>query len=71
MARSVRVLTGSGSAALSLARNLDLNETGMVLMEVGLLSGFSARLDLVPLDGAVKRVETEPGRAVLYLDSVS
>uniref|UniRef100_A0A3B5R9A9 Alpha-macroglobulin-like TED domain-containing protein n=1 Tax=Xiphophorus maculatus TaxID=8083 RepID=A0A3B5R9A9_XIPMA len=68
---SVRVLTGSGSAALSLARHLGLNETGMVLMEVGLLSGFSARLDLVPLDGAVKRVETEPGRAVLYLDSVS
>ncbi|XP_027896681.1 CD109 antigen isoform X1 [Xiphophorus couchianus] len=55
----------------SLARHLGLNETGMVLMEVGLLSGFSARLDLVPLDGAVKRVETEPGRAVLYLDSVS
>ncbi|XP_017157583.1 CD109 antigen [Poecilia reticulata] len=55
----------------SLARHLGLNETGMVLMEVGLLSGFSARPDLVPLGGAVKRVETEPGRAVLYLDSVS
>ncbi|XP_014895009.1 CD109 antigen [Poecilia latipinna] len=55
----------------SLARHLGLNETGMVLMEVGLLSGFSAQPDLVPLGGAVKRVETEPGRAVLYLDSVS
>uniref|UniRef100_A0A3P9PAS1 CD109 molecule n=1 Tax=Poecilia reticulata TaxID=8081 RepID=A0A3P9PAS1_POERE len=55
----------------SLARHLGLNETGMVLMEVGLLSGFSARPDLVPLGGAVKRVETEPGRAVLYLDSES
>ncbi|XP_014825271.1 PREDICTED: CD109 antigen-like, partial [Poecilia mexicana] len=55
----------------SLARHLGLNETGMVLMEVGLLSGFSAQPDLVPLGGAVKRVETEPGKAVLYLDSVS
>uniref|UniRef100_A0A3B3TY14 CD109 molecule n=1 Tax=Poecilia latipinna TaxID=48699 RepID=A0A3B3TY14_9TELE len=55
----------------SLARHLGLNETGMVLMEVGLLSGFSAQPDLVPLGGAVKRVETEPGRAVLYLDSES
>ncbi|XP_043962935.1 CD109 antigen isoform X3 [Gambusia affinis] len=55
----------------SLARYLGLNETGMVLIEVGLLSGFSARPDLVPLGGALKRVETEPGRAVLYLDSVS
>lgn len=43
----------------------------MVLMEVGLLSGFSLQPDLVQLDAAVRKVETEPGKVVLYLDSVS
>uniref|UniRef100_A0A3Q2E7E9 CD109 molecule n=1 Tax=Cyprinodon variegatus TaxID=28743 RepID=A0A3Q2E7E9_CYPVA len=43
----------------------------MVLMEVGLLSGFSLRPDLIELDGALKKVETQPGKVVLYLDSVT
>ncbi|KAM4529281.1 LOW QUALITY PROTEIN: CD109 antigen [Fundulus diaphanus] len=55
----------------SLFWDLGLNETGMVLMEVGLLSGFGLHPDLVKLDGAVKKVETQPGKVVLYLDSVS
>ncbi|XP_038161295.1 CD109 antigen [Cyprinodon tularosa] len=55
----------------SLSHHLDLNETGMVLMEVGLLSGFSLRPDLIELDGALKKVETQPGKVVLYLDSVT
>uniref|UniRef100_A0A3Q2QMA5 CD109 molecule n=1 Tax=Fundulus heteroclitus TaxID=8078 RepID=A0A3Q2QMA5_FUNHE len=53
----------------SLSWDLGLNETGMVLMEVGLLSGFGLHPDLVKLDGAVKKVETQPGKVVLYLDS--
>ncbi|XP_035986277.1 CD109 antigen [Fundulus heteroclitus] len=55
----------------SLSWDLGLNETGMVLMEVGLLSGFALHPDLVKLDGAVKKVETQLGKVVLYLDSVS
>ncbi|XP_054475011.1 CD109 antigen [Anoplopoma fimbria] len=55
----------------SLSGALGLNATGMVIMEVGLLSGFSLLPDGVPTDDVVKRVETEPGKVILYLDSVT
>ncbi|XP_047243439.1 CD109 antigen isoform X2 [Girardinichthys multiradiatus] len=55
----------------SLSWHLGLNMTGMVLMEASLLSGFSLRPDLIIQDGVVKKVETQPGKVILYLDSVT
>ncbi|XP_070782389.1 CD109 antigen [Enoplosus armatus] len=55
----------------SLSEGLGLNATGMAIMEVGLLSGFSLQPDGVHTDGVVKKVETQPGKVVLYLDSVT
>lgn len=52
---------GSGAAPSS----------GMVLMEVGLLSGFSVSPDFVPLDNTIKKMEEENGKVNLYLDTVS
>ncbi|NXJ67680.1 CD109 protein, partial [Rostratula benghalensis] len=52
---------GSGAAPRS----------GMVLMEVGLLSGFSVSPDFVPLDNAVRKTEKENGKVNLYLDSLN
>jgi hypothetical protein len=46
-----------------------ITQTGMVLVDVGLLSGFLP-LGLAAVD-PIRKVETPPGRAVLYLDSVS
>ncbi|KAI6071502.1 CD109 antigen [Aix galericulata] len=43
---------GSGAAPSS----------GMVLMEVGLLSGFSVSPDFVPLDNTIKKMEEENGK---------
>uniref|UniRef100_A0A8C3RDG7 CD109 antigen n=1 Tax=Cyanoderma ruficeps TaxID=181631 RepID=A0A8C3RDG7_9PASS len=45
--------------------------SGMVLMEVGLLSGFSVSPDFVPLDNTVKKTEKENGKVNLYLDSLN
>ncbi|OWK57705.1 CD109 antigen [Lonchura striata] len=52
---------GSGTAPSS----------GMVLMEVGLLSGFSVSPDFVPLDNSVKKTEKENGKVNLYFDSLN
>ncbi|KAF2975324.1 hypothetical protein EK904_013832 [Melospiza melodia maxima] len=52
---------GSGSAPSS----------GMVLMEVGLLSGFSVSPDFVPLDSTVKKTEKDNGKVNLYFDSLN
>uniref|UniRef100_A0A8C0VKH5 CD109 molecule n=1 Tax=Cyanistes caeruleus TaxID=156563 RepID=A0A8C0VKH5_CYACU len=52
---------GSGTAPSS----------GMVLMEVGLLSGFSVSPDFVPLDNTVKKMEKDNGKVNLYLDSLN
>lgn len=45
--------------------------SGMVLMEVGLLSGFSVSPDFTPLNHTVKKMEKDNGKVNLYLDSVS
>lgn len=58
-------------ALCSLSEGLGLNATGMAIMEVGLLSGFSLPPDGLQTDGVVKKVETQPGKVILYLDSVS
>uniref|UniRef100_A0A8C6JNB2 CD109 antigen n=1 Tax=Melopsittacus undulatus TaxID=13146 RepID=A0A8C6JNB2_MELUD len=52
---------GSGTAPRS----------GMVLMEVGLLSGFSVSPDFIPLDNTVKKMEKDNGKVNLYLDSLN
>lgn len=54
----------------SLSPGSGLNATGMAIMEVGLLSGFSLAPDGVRTDDVVKKVETAAGKVVLYLDSV-
>uniref|UniRef100_A0A8C5TVE2 CD109 antigen n=1 Tax=Malurus cyaneus samueli TaxID=2593467 RepID=A0A8C5TVE2_9PASS len=45
--------------------------SGMVLMEVGLLSGFSVSPDYVPLDNTIKKMEKDNGKVNLYLDSIN
>uniref|UniRef100_A0A663EC32 CD109 antigen n=1 Tax=Aquila chrysaetos chrysaetos TaxID=223781 RepID=A0A663EC32_AQUCH len=45
--------------------------SGMVLMEVGLLSGFSVSPDFIPLDNTVKKMEKDNGKVNLYLDSLN
>ena len=42
----------------------------MAILEVGLLSGFSLGPNGVPTDRVIKKVETQPGKVFLYLDSV-
>lgn len=54
----------------SLSEGLGLTATGMAIMEVGLLSGFSLSPDSIETDDVVKKVETQPGKVILYLDSV-
>ncbi|XP_068610239.1 CD109 antigen [Brachionichthys hirsutus] len=55
----------------SLWEGLSLNATGMAIMEVGLLSGFSLPPDAMATDDVVKKVETQQGKVILYLDSVT
>uniref|UniRef100_A0A8C6QV68 CD109 antigen n=2 Tax=Nannospalax galili TaxID=1026970 RepID=A0A8C6QV68_NANGA len=45
--------------------------SGMALMEVGLLSGFTVPSDAIPLSETVKKVEHDHGKLNLYLDSVN
>ncbi|XP_064020132.1 CD109 antigen [Pogoniulus pusillus] len=52
---------GSGTAPSS----------GMVLLEVGLLSGFSVSPDFTPLNHTVKKMEKDNGKVNLYLDSLN
>ncbi|XP_060089077.1 CD109 antigen [Heteronotia binoei] len=44
------------------------SRTGMVLMEVGLLSGFSLSPGFVPPDDMIRKVEKEERKVHLYLD---
>ncbi|XP_026550926.1 CD109 antigen [Pseudonaja textilis] len=46
-------------------------KTGMALMEIGLLSGFSLSPRFVSLVDPVKKVEKEEGKIHLYLDSLN
>ncbi|KAL1781786.1 CD109 antigen [Sigmodon hispidus] len=52
-------------------RFLSPNRSGMALMEVNLLSGFMVSSDSIPLSDTVKKVEYDPGKLNLYLDSVN
>uniref|UniRef100_A0A3P8TCL5 CD109 molecule n=1 Tax=Amphiprion percula TaxID=161767 RepID=A0A3P8TCL5_AMPPE len=64
-------LTDEEMDSTHLSRDLGLNMTGMAIMEVGLLSGFSLTPDAIQTDQVIKKVETQPGKVILYLDSVS
>ncbi|XP_048063984.1 CD109 antigen isoform X2 [Megalobrama amblycephala] len=46
-------------------------QTGMAILDVGLLTGFSLAQDGVQIDDVVRRVETPSGRVILYLDTVT
>lgn len=48
-----------------------VTETGMAMLEVGLLSGFILAPDAAAPAGPIMKVELAPGRVSLYLDSVS
>lgn len=54
-----------------LSDSQSVERTGMAMLDVQILSGFMLRQSGVETDDLVKRVELLPGRAVLYLDSVS
>ncbi|KAF7653469.1 hypothetical protein LDENG_00082300 [Lucifuga dentata] len=54
-----------------LSASAGLTQTGMVAMEVDLLSGFCLAQDGVQTNNVTKKVETEPGKVILYLDSVT
>ncbi|XP_041951100.1 CD109 antigen isoform X1 [Alosa sapidissima] len=56
---------------VSLYEGLGLNRTGMAILEVGLLSGFVLAQDSLQTDHLVRKVETQPGKVILYLDSIS
>ncbi|NXA40224.1 CD109 protein, partial [Eudromia elegans] len=45
--------------------------SGMALMEVGLLNGFSVSPDFIPLDKKIKKMEKDNGKVNLYLDSLN
>ncbi|XP_034059074.1 LOW QUALITY PROTEIN: CD109 antigen-like [Gymnodraco acuticeps] len=55
----------------SLSESLGVNSTGMVLLEVGLLSGFALKQNGLQTDDLIKSVETQPGKVILYLDSMT
>uniref|UniRef100_A0A8C3II12 CD109 antigen n=1 Tax=Chrysemys picta bellii TaxID=8478 RepID=A0A8C3II12_CHRPI len=47
------------------------SKSGMALMEIDLLSGFSVSPDFISLDDPVKKVEKDNGKVNLYLDSLN
>ncbi|KAK5852562.1 hypothetical protein PBY51_006415 [Eleginops maclovinus] len=55
----------------SLSASLGVNSTGMVLLEVGLLSGFALQQDGLQTNELIKKVEMQPGKVILYLDSMT
>ncbi|MGH0123282.1 UNVERIFIED_CONTAM: hypothetical protein FKN15_021022 [Acipenser sinensis] len=54
-----------------LLENQNMSQSGMVLMEVGLLSGFILVEDGIARNQMIKNVESGSGKVFLYLDSVS
>ncbi|XP_036398075.1 CD109 antigen-like [Megalops cyprinoides] len=54
-----------------LLENQRITQTGMVLMEVGMFSGFGLAEGGVSTDDLIRKVETPPGKVILYLDSVT
>ncbi|XP_008311826.1 CD109 antigen-like [Cynoglossus semilaevis] len=55
----------------SLSESSGLNSTGMAILDIGLLSGLSLAQDGIQTNEVVKKVETEPGKVIVYLDYVT
>ncbi|XP_062857949.1 CD109 antigen [Trichomycterus rosablanca] len=55
----------------SLCENQEVNQTGMAILDVGLLTGFSLSESGVPTDELVRKVDPAPGKVIIYLDSVT
>ncbi|XP_060686683.1 CD109 antigen [Hemiscyllium ocellatum] len=49
----------------------NISSTGMVLMEVGMLSGFIPEMNKIQVKDPIKRVEFEAGQVSLYFDSLN
>uniref|UniRef100_A0A673HZJ8 CD109 molecule n=1 Tax=Sinocyclocheilus rhinocerous TaxID=307959 RepID=A0A673HZJ8_9TELE len=64
-------ITFDQKSVLRLRENQGLRQTGMAILDVGLLSGFSLAQNGVQLNDIVRRVETPSGRVILYLDTVT
>ncbi|CAL8312187.1 unnamed protein product [Boreogadus saida] len=60
---------GGFEGMMRLGEEQELNQTGMALLEVGLLSGFTLAQDGVQTNNYTKKVEEEPGKVFVYLDS--
>lgn len=54
-----------------LKNNQEISKTGMVILEVGMLSGFSLSPGSAAPTNLIRKVEILPGKVSLYLDSVS
>ncbi|KAI4875837.1 hypothetical protein NFI96_005886 [Prochilodus magdalenae] len=54
-----------------LSEHQELSQTGMAILDVGLLTGFTLHQDGIPVNSLVRQVETSPGKVILYLDSVT
>ncbi|XP_060947396.1 CD109 antigen [Limanda limanda] len=55
----------------SLSEHVGLSATGMAILEVGLLSGFTVAPGAIRTDEVIRAVEMQPGKLILYLDSVT
>uniref|UniRef100_A0AAX7SMA7 CD109 molecule n=1 Tax=Astatotilapia calliptera TaxID=8154 RepID=A0AAX7SMA7_ASTCA len=67
----VKLVDSEVNSAHLLVYGLGLSATGMAIMEVGLLSGFSLSPVGIETNDVVKKVETQLGKVILYLDSVT
>ncbi|KAL2081857.1 hypothetical protein ACEWY4_021675 [Coilia grayii] len=56
---------------MSLYEGQGINTTGMAILEVGLLSGFMMPPAGLPTSELVRKVEIQPHKVIIYLDSVS
>ncbi|XP_051954493.1 CD109 antigen [Xyrauchen texanus] len=55
----------------SLKEDQGLYQTGMAILDVGLLTGFGLAQDAIHTDDVVRRIETPLGRVILYLNTVT
>ncbi|XP_056151328.1 CD109 antigen-like [Lampris incognitus] len=58
------------SICTRLLDNQGLSQTGMAMLDVGMLSGFVLAPEAAPMD-LIRKVEASPGKVSLYLDSVT
>ncbi|CAJ1073876.1 LOW QUALITY PROTEIN: CD109 antigen [Xyrichtys novacula] len=59
------------SICTGLKNNQVIPRTGMVVMDVGMLSGFGLSSGAAAPSDLIRNVETQPGRVILYLDSLT